>query len=88
MISLISHQHWADSGDDLVEKIVPANGIGLFHALAIDVRREPRIDERGVVVMAKKCHQACEAGEGEISSSCQKRDSNEHVSSDQSNICE
>lgn len=52
------------------------------------VRREPRINERGVVVMAKKCHQACEAGEGEISSSCQKRDSNEHVSSDQSNICE
>lgn len=40
MISLISHQHWADSGDDLVEKIVPANGIGLFYALAIDVCEE------------------------------------------------
>lgn len=50
------------------------------------VRREPRIDERGVVVIAKKSYQAFEVGE--ISSSCQKRDSNQHVSSDQSNIGE
>lgn len=67
LISPISHGQWTDPGDDLVGIMCWQMGLVCFMLWQLtSVKRQPRIDERGVVVIAKKSYQACVRSGGDL----------------------